>query len=89
MDFPSIVKTVVVEESTLELFDVDILMGMRSPIHDGLLRALQLTMGCCAPSPSVRPDVKAVIQQLEEIRTKTHSALYTPTNTRSELELAF
>ena len=62
MDLPSIVKTVVVEESTLELFDVDIFMGMTSPIHDGLLRTIQLTMGCCAPSPSMRPDVKFVIQ---------------------------
>lgn len=89
VDLPSIVKTAVLEESTLELFDVDILRGMRSPVDDGLLRALQLAMGCCAPSPPVRPDVKSVIQQLEEIRPKTHSALYTPTDTRSELELAF
>lgn len=89
VDLPSIVKTAVLEESTLELFDVDILRGLRSPVDDGLLRALQVAMGCCAPSPSVRPDIKAVIQQLEEIRPKTHSALYTPTDTRSELELAF
>lgn len=89
VDLPTIVKIAVLEESTLELFDVDILRGLRSPVDDGLLRALQVAMGCCAPSPSVRPDIKAVIQQLEEIRPKTHSALYTPTDTRSELELAF
>eukprot|EP01018_Ginkgo_biloba_P019406 Gb_07915 [translate_table: standard] len=91
VDLPSIVKTAVLEESILELFDVEVLRGMRSPVDDGLLQALQLAMGCCAPSPSVRPDIKAVVRQLEEIRPKIHSALYTPTptDTRSELELPF
>ncbi|KAH9308148.1 hypothetical protein KI387_036059 [Taxus chinensis] len=89
VDLPSIVKNAVLEESTLELFDVEILRGMRSPMDDGLLQALQLAMGCCAPSPSVRPDIKLVIRQLEEIRPKSYSALYTPTESRSELELAF
>ena len=89
MDLPSIVKSVVVEESTLELFDVDILMGMRSPVRDGLLQEIQITMGCCAPSPLMRPYFKDVIQYLEEIRPRNHSSLYTPTDTRSELELPF
>lgn len=86
VDLPSIVKTVVLEESMLDLFDVDILRGWRSLVDDGLLRALQLAMGCCAPSPSVRLDIKVVIQQLEEIRPKTHSALYTPTDWGSSLK---
>ncbi|GLJ24999.1 hypothetical protein SUGI_0478650 [Cryptomeria japonica] len=89
VDLSSIVKNAVLEESTLELFDVEILRGMRNPVDDGLLQALQLAMGCCAPSPSVRPDMKVVIRQLEEIRPKAHSALYTPAESRSELELAF
>lgn len=89
LDLPSIVKTTVLEESMLNLFYVDISRGLRSPIEDGLLRALQLAMGCCAPSPSVRLDIKAVIQQLEEIRPKTHFDLYAPTYTRSELAHTF
>lgn len=89
VDLPSMVKNAVLEETTLELFDLEILRGLRSPTDDGLLQALRLAMGCCAPSPSVRPDIKTVIRQLEDIRPKPHSALYTPTESRSELELAF
>ncbi|EFJ25986.1 hypothetical protein SELMODRAFT_173095 [Selaginella moellendorffii] len=78
VDLPTLVKTAVIEERTAELFDLDLLRGLRSPMEDGLLQALQLAMGCCAPSPAVRPDIKEVIRQLEEIRPKIHSPIFTP-----------
>ncbi|KAH9310973.1 hypothetical protein KI387_026008 [Taxus chinensis] len=78
VDLPTIVKTAVLEERISELFDLELLRGMRSPADEGLLQVLQLAMGCCAPSPSVRPHIKEVVHQLEEIRPKSQSPLYTP-----------
>ncbi|KAH9307442.1 hypothetical protein KI387_035353, partial [Taxus chinensis] len=59
VDLPMVVKNFVLEERISELFNPAILAGgTRSPTEEGLLRVLQLAMGCCAPSPSVRPDIR-------------------------------
>eukprot|EP01018_Ginkgo_biloba_P016363 Gb_41006 [translate_table: standard] len=76
LDLPTVVKNAVLEERISELFDLELLRGMRSPADEGLLQVLQLAMGCCAPSPSVRPHIKEVVRQLEEIRPKPQSPLY-------------
>ncbi|GLJ23941.1 hypothetical protein SUGI_0455110 [Cryptomeria japonica] len=68
VDLPMVVKNFVLEERISELFSPAILGGgTRSPTEEGLLRVLQLAMGCCAPSPSVRPDMREVVRQLEKI----------------------
>ncbi|KAF5202926.1 Receptor-like protein kinase [Thalictrum thalictroides] len=85
VDLPSLVKTAVLEETTMEVFDIAVLKGIRSPMEDGLIQALKLAMGCCAPVPSVRPDMTEVVKQLEENRPRNRSALYSPTETRSEI----
>lgn len=77
VDLPTVVKNAVLEERISDLFDPAILGGgMRSPFEEGLLRVLQLAMGCCAPSPSVRPDIKEVIRQLEKICPLPQSPTY-------------
>uniref|UniRef100_A0A0R0IX90 Protein kinase domain-containing protein n=1 Tax=Glycine max TaxID=3847 RepID=A0A0R0IX90_SOYBN len=53
VDLPSMVKVAVLEETTMEVFDVELLKGIRSPMEDGLVQALKLAMGCCAPVASV------------------------------------
>lgn len=73
VDLPTVVKNAVLEERISELFDLELLRAMRSPADEGLLQVLQLAMGCCAPSPSVRPHIKEVVRQLEEIRPKPQS----------------
>lgn len=83
VDLPSIVKVAVLEETTMEVFDVELLKGIRSPMEDGLVQALKLAMGCCAPVASVRPSMDEVVRQLEENRPRNRSALYSPTETRS------
>ncbi|KMT05714.1 hypothetical protein BVRB_7g167230 [Beta vulgaris subsp. vulgaris] len=83
MDLPSMVKTAVLEETTMEVFDVEVLKGIRSPMEDGLVHALKLAMGCCAPVASARPTMEEVLKQLEENRPRNRSALYSPTETRS------
>ncbi|GAB2269109.1 Putative kinase-like protein tmkl1, partial [Dionaea muscipula] len=52
VDFPAMVKVAVLEETTMEVFDVEVLKGIRSPMEDGLVQALKLAMGCCAPLPA-------------------------------------
>ncbi|KAG1361422.1 Kinase-like protein TMKL1 [Cocos nucifera] len=86
LDLPSLVKVAVLEEATIEVFDVEILKRIRSPTEDGLVQALRLAMGCCAPVASVRPDMNEVVKQLEENRPRNRSALYSPTDTRSEID---
>lgn len=89
VDLPSLVKVAVLEETTMEVFDVEILKGIRSPTEDGLVQALKLAMGCCAPVAAVRPDMNEVVKQLEENRPRNRSALYSPTDTRSEIGTPF
>ena len=55
IDLPSVVKETVLEEITMEVFYVEILMGIRSPMDDGVVQVLKLAMGCCAPVVSIRP----------------------------------
>ncbi|KAJ4728400.1 LRR receptor-like kinase [Melia azedarach] len=89
VDLPSIVKVAVLEETTMEVFDVEVLKGIRSPMEEGLVQALKLAMGCCAPVASVRPTMDEVVKQLEENRPRNRSALYSPTETRSEIGTPF
>lgn len=89
VDLPSMVKVAVLEETTLEVFDVDVTRGIRSPMEEGLVQALKLAMGCCAPVASVRPTMDEVVKQLEENRPRNRSALYSPTETRSEVGTPF
>ncbi|KAK6143985.1 hypothetical protein DH2020_020805 [Rehmannia glutinosa] len=83
VDLPSLVKVAVLEETTMEVFDVEILKGVRNPMEEGLVQALKLAMGCCAPVGSVRPTMDEVVRQLEENRPRNRSALYSPAETRS------
>ncbi|XP_023004953.1 putative kinase-like protein TMKL1 isoform X2 [Cucurbita maxima] len=89
VDLPSMVKVAVLEETTMEVFDVEVLKGIRSPMEDGVVQALKLAMGCCAPVASVRPSMDEVVKQLEENRPRNRSALYSPTETRSEIGTPF
>ncbi|CAL9042632.1 unnamed protein product [Musa banksii] len=87
-DLPALVKVAVLEETTMEVFDVEVLKGTRNPMEDGLVQALKLAMGCCAPAAAARPDMNEVVKQLEENRSRNRSALYTPTD-RSEIGTPF
>jgi hypothetical protein len=89
MDLPSVVKVAVLEETALEeVLDVEVVKGLRvSPAEEGLVQALKLAMGCCAPVAAARPSMAEVVRQLEESRPKNlhpRSALYSPTESRSD-----
>ncbi|KAH9605724.1 hypothetical protein KSS87_002821 [Heliosperma pusillum] len=67
VDLPQWVASIVKEEWTNEVFDLE-LMRDASTIGDELLNTLKLALHCVDPSPSARPEVQQVLQQLEEIR---------------------
>ncbi|KAF7109924.1 hypothetical protein CFC21_110109 [Triticum aestivum] len=84
-DLPSLVKAAVLEETTTEVFDPEVAKGVRNPAEEGLVQALKLAMGCCAPVAAARPSMAEVVRQLEENRPKSsRSALYSPAETRSD-----
>ncbi|KAL9316210.1 hypothetical protein ACSQ67_017211 [Phaseolus vulgaris] len=67
VDLPQWVASIVKEEWTNEVFDVE-LMRDASTYGDEMLNTLKLALHCVDPSPSARPEVQQVLQQLEEIR---------------------
>ncbi|PIA37471.1 hypothetical protein AQUCO_03000208v1 [Aquilegia coerulea] len=67
MDLPQWVASIVKEEWTNEVFDLE-LMKDASTTGDELLNTLKLALHCVDPSPAARPDVQQVLQQLEEIK---------------------
>ncbi|CAI0452710.1 unnamed protein product [Linum tenue] len=67
VDLPQWVASIVKEEWTNEVFDVE-LMKDSTEIGDELLNTLKLALHCVDPTPSARPEVQQVLQQLEEIR---------------------
>ncbi|GAB4831988.1 Probable leucine-rich repeat receptor-like protein kinase imk3 [Ancistrocladus abbreviatus] len=70
VDLPQWVASIVKEEWTNEVFDVE-LMKDASTIGDELLNTLKLALHCVDPSPSTRPEAQQVLQQLDEIRPDT------------------
>ncbi|KAK3019505.1 hypothetical protein RJ639_003177 [Escallonia herrerae] len=70
VDLPQWVASIVKEEWTNEVFDLE-LMKHATTIGDELLNTLKLALHCVDPSPSARPEVQQVLQQLEEIRPET------------------
>ncbi|KAL0344425.1 UNVERIFIED_CONTAM: putative inactive leucine-rich repeat receptor-like protein kinase IMK2 [Sesamum radiatum] len=66
LDLPQWVASIVKEEWTNEVFDVE-LMRDASNIGDELLNTLKLALHCVDPSPAARPEAQQVLQKLEEI----------------------
>ncbi|KAK4757642.1 hypothetical protein SAY87_018943 [Trapa incisa] len=68
-DLPQWVASIVKEEWTNEVFDVELMKELPA-IGDELLNTLKLALHCVDPSPSARPEAQQILQQLEEIRTE-------------------
>ncbi|KAK1647562.1 hypothetical protein QYE76_065367 [Lolium multiflorum] len=69
MDLPQWVASIVKEEWTSEVFDVELMRDAATgPDGDELMDTLKLALQCVDPSPSARPDAREVLRQLEQIR---------------------
>ncbi|GAB2299356.1 Probable leucine-rich repeat receptor-like protein kinase imk3 [Dionaea muscipula] len=73
VDLPQWVASIVKEEWTNEVFDLE-LMKEASVIGDELLNTLKLALNCVDPSPSARPEAQQLLHQLEEIRPAPDTA---------------
>ncbi|KAL1808115.1 hypothetical protein ACET3Z_025105 [Daucus carota] len=67
VDLPQWVSSILKEEWTNEVFDLE-LMGDTSDVNEELLKTLQLAMHCVNSSPTARPEAREVLQKLEEIK---------------------
>ncbi|TVU51543.1 hypothetical protein EJB05_02978, partial [Eragrostis curvula] len=69
MDLPQWVASIVKEEWTSEVFDLELMRDAAAGnVGDELMDTLKLALHCVDPSPSVRPEAREVLRQLEEIR---------------------
>ncbi|XP_040384636.1 probable leucine-rich repeat receptor-like protein kinase IMK3 [Oryza brachyantha] len=69
MDLPQWVASIVKEEWTSEVFDLELMRdGDTGPAGDELVDTLKLALHCVDQSPTVRPDAREVLRQLEQIR---------------------
>ncbi|XP_062207260.1 probable inactive receptor kinase At5g58300 isoform X2 [Phragmites australis] len=81
---PRWVQSVVREEWTAEVFDVDLL---RHPnIEDEMVQMLQVAMACVAIVPDQRPKMEEVIRRITDIRNSYSSGTRTPLEDRPKDE---
>ncbi|KAL3647522.1 hypothetical protein CASFOL_008490 [Castilleja foliolosa] len=68
---PRSMRSAILDDRIMDLYRPDILVGLsddrRKVVEDGILRYFQLAMACCSPSRHLRPNMKQIVDRLEEI----------------------
>lgn len=86
LDLPQWVASIVKEEWTNEVFDLELMKDVTATAGDELLNTLKLALHCVDPLPAVRPEVREVMQQLEEIKPELAEAGREPSGVASATE---
>lgn len=77
MDLPRWVQSVVREEWTAEVFDLELMRY--KDIEEEMVGLLQVAMACTSPPPDQRPRISHVVKMIDEIRgvevSPSHDAL--------------
>ncbi|KAJ0663997.1 putative protein kinase RLK-Pelle-LRR-III family [Helianthus annuus] len=68
LDLPQWVASIVKEEWTNEVFDLELMGDPANVGGDELLSVLKLAMHCVDPSPEERPDAGQVLEKIQEIK---------------------
>jgi serine/threonine protein kinase len=66
IDLPIWVQSVIREEWTAEVFDVELLRYQN--VEEGMVQMLQIAMDCVSKRPDARPNMVKVVRMIEEIR---------------------
>lgn len=66
LDLPRWVQSVVREEWTAEVFDLELMRY--KDIEEEMVGVLQIALSCTAPAPSQRPTMGYVLKMIEELR---------------------
>ncbi|KAL0719792.1 hypothetical protein Bca4012_069116 [Brassica carinata] len=71
-DLPKWVQSVVREEWTGEVFEVELIRQQHN-VEEEMVQTLQIAMACVSKHPDSRPSMKEVVNMMEEIRSSTGS----------------
>ncbi|CAK9212947.1 unnamed protein product, partial [Sphagnum troendelagicum] len=76
LDLPRWVQSVVREEWTVEVFDVELMRYQN--VEEEMVQMLQVAMACVDTVPERRPKMAKVVHMLEDIHQQAGSSLLTP-----------